>query len=133
LGHADREGKGAEEVSDKMVEELQLVLPPPVEANQLMGFAGRVEEVLRSRVLQMVGAWQEGTVMTIVLTSAMSLADILNKFGNMPEVEAAGGEPLTGEISPDLLKKAEAIPRLNNRVRKTVFVTLEKELDWSVS
>ena len=119
-------GKKAEEGSGIMVEEIQLVLPPPVEANQLMRFAGRVEGALQSRVLQVVGSWQEGTVITIILTKAISLADILNKFGNMSEVEAIGEKPLTGEISPKLLKKAEAIPRLKNRTRKTIFVTLEK-------
>ncbi len=124
--YEERRSKKAEEGSSTMVEELQLVLPPPVEANQLMRFAGRTEETLRSHVLQVVGSWQEGTVMTVVLNKAISLADILNKFGNMPEVEATGEKPLTGEISPKLFKQAEAIPRLKNRPRKTIFVTLEK-------
>ena len=34
-----------------MVEEVQLVLPLPIEANQLMRFTGRTEEMLQSRVL----------------------------------------------------------------------------------
>ena len=119
-------GKKAEEGAGTMVEEIQLVLPPPVEASQLMRFAGRAEETLQSRVLQVVGSWQEGTVLTIILTKATSLADILNKFGNMSEVEAIGEKPQTGEVSPKLLKKAEAIPRLKKRTRKTIFVTLEK-------
>jgi len=122
--YEDRRGKKAEEGTGAMIEEVQLVLAPPIEANQLMRFAGRAEETLQSRVLQVVGSWQEGTVMTIILTKAMPLADILNKFGNMSEVEAVGEKPLTGEISPKLLKKAEAIPRLKNRTRKTIFVTL---------
>jgi len=121
-----RGGKKAEEGSGTVVEEIQLVLPPPVEANQLMRFAGRAEEALQSRVLHVVGSWQEGTVMTIVLNKAVSLADTLNKFRNMPEVEAIGEKPLTGEININLLKQAAAIPRLKNRARKTVFVTLEK-------
>ncbi|MDP6633190.1 MAG: hypothetical protein QGI51_06790 [Dehalococcoidales bacterium] len=49
-----------------MLEELQLVLLPLVEASQLMGLASQIEEALQSRVLQMVGTWQEGTVMTII-------------------------------------------------------------------
>jgi len=123
--YEERRGKKAKEGSGPMVEEIQLVLPPPVEANQLMRFAGRAEEMIQSRVLQVVGSWQEGTVMTIILNKAISLADILNKLGNMPEVEAVGEKPLTGQISPGLLKKAEAIPRLKNRTRKTIFVTFE--------
>ncbi|MFC2056659.1 response regulator transcription factor [Chloroflexota bacterium] len=124
--YEDRCSKKAEESSGTMVEEIQVALPPPVEATQLMRLAGRAEEALQSRVLQMVGAWQEGTVMTIILSEATSLASVLNMFKNMPEVETVGEEPLGGEISPKLLKKAEDMPRLKNRIRKTIFVALEK-------
>ena len=110
-----------------MLEEVQLVIPPPVEANQLMRFASQVEEILESRVLQVVGSWQEGTAITIILAKATPLADILNKLGEVSEIETIGETPLTGETSPKLIKKAKAIPRLKNRVRKTIFVTLEKD------
>ncbi len=120
-------GRKAGGGSRTMVEELQLVLPPPVEANQLMRFAGRTEDILQSRMLQMVGSWHDGTVMTILLPRAIALADILNKLGEMSEVEAIGEEPLAGEVNPTLLKKAAAIPRLRNRVRKTIFVTFERD------
>ena len=124
--YEDRQGKKAEEDSDTMVDEIQLVLPPPVEANQLMRLSGRVEESLQSRVMQMVGAWQEGTVMTIVLNRAAPKAKLLEAFRDIPEIEAVGEKPLTEMISTKLLKKAEAMPRLQNRARKTLFVTLEK-------
>ncbi len=123
--HNDGHDNKANDGSSTMVEEIQLVLPPPIEANQLMRLSGRVEETLQSRVLQMVGAWQEGTVMTVVLNRAKSLADLLNEFRTIPEIEAAGEQPLTKTISPKLLKKAEAMPKLKNRARKTIFVTLE--------
>jgi DNA-binding NarL/FixJ family response regulator len=113
-------------VPGTMVEELQLVLPPPIEANQLMRLSTRVENLLKSRVLQVIGAWEEGTVMTIALAKAVLMADILNTFRNIPEIQRVGEEPLVMSVSPKLLKKAEAIPRLKNRVRKTLFLTLEK-------
>jgi DNA-binding NarL/FixJ family response regulator len=124
--YEDRGGKKAEEDPDSMIEEIQLVLPPPIEANQLMKLSGRVEEVLQSRVLQMIGAWQEGTVMTIVLNRVRALEDILNTFKNMPEVKTVGEEPLSDDISRTLLKKAESIPRPKNRTSKTIFLTLGK-------
>jgi DNA-binding NarL/FixJ family response regulator len=124
--YEDRRSTKAEEGPAAMVEEVQLVLSPPVEANQLMRLSGRVEEILQSRVLQMIGAWQEGTVMTIVLNRVTSLADVLNTFKKMPEIEEVGEEPLRDDVSHKLLKKAEAIPRLKNRARKTIFITLEK-------
>ncbi len=126
IDYKERRSKKVVDGSGTRVEELQLVLPPPIEANQLMRFSGRVEEALESRVLQVVGSWQEGTVMTVVLPKPILLADILNKLGEMSEVEAVGEKPLTGDISPNLLKKAAAIPRLKNRTRETIFVTFEK-------
>jgi len=128
IDYEERRGKKVAEGPGIMVEELQMVLPPPVEANQLMRFAGRTEEAFQSRVLQMVGSWQEGTIITIILPKAISLTDILHKFEEMSEIEAVDEKPLTGEISPKLLKKATAIPRLKNRTRKTIFVTFEKDI-----
>ncbi|MFC2021469.1 response regulator transcription factor [Chloroflexota bacterium] len=126
FGYEDKYGKKAENISGTMVEEIQLVLPPPVGADQLMRFASRAEDALQSRVLQMVGGWQEGTIMTLILNRAISLVDILDIFNNMPEIETAAETPLTEVINPKLLKKAEAIPRQKQRTRKTIFVTLEK-------
>jgi len=127
FGYEERRGEKPEEGPGQLVEELQIVIPPPVEANQLMRFAGRTEAAFQSRVLQVVGSWGEGSAMTIVLPKAIALADILNKLGEMSEIEAVGEEPLTEGTSPKLLKEAAAIPKLNNRIRKTVFVTFEKE------
>ncbi len=124
--YAERFCEKAAEDPDTMFEEVQLVIPPPVEANQLMRFASQVDEVLQSRVLQVVGSWQEGTAITTTLTTTMPITDILNKLGEMPGIETMGEKPLTGGGSPNLLKKATAIPRLHNRIRKTIFVTLEK-------
>ena len=124
-GYGGGSGNRAEEGLRIMVEELQLVLPPPVDANQLMRFTGRTEEALESRVLQVVGSWQEGTVVTVILDKAISLGDILNTLRQIPEIEAVQEKPLEGETSPSLLKKATAIPRLKNRPRKTIFVTFE--------
>ncbi|MFC1918647.1 response regulator transcription factor [Chloroflexota bacterium] len=113
-----------EEDPDNIFEEVQLMLPPPVEANQLMRFATEVEDMLQSRVLQVVGSWQEGTAMTIILTNAAKLADILRKLEQIPEIEAVAEEPMTAVLSDKLIKKASAIPRLRDKPRKTIFVTL---------
>jgi DNA-binding NarL/FixJ family response regulator len=124
--YAERFSEKAAEDPDTMFEEVQLVIPPPVEANQLMRFASQVEEVLQSRVLQVVGSWQEGTAITTTLTTAIPLADILNKLGEMSGIETIREKPLTGGTSPSLLKRATAIRRLQNRISKTIFVSLEK-------
>ncbi|MDP2730888.1 MAG: response regulator transcription factor [Dehalococcoidales bacterium] len=109
-----------------MFEEVQVVIPPPVEAEQLMKFSARLEEALNSRLLQVVGSWEEGTVMTIVLNEARSEADIMGRFGNISGVGASEEKPSAGKSAFSLIKQAASVPRLKNRARKTIFVTFEK-------
>jgi len=111
--------------SSTMLEEIQMVIPPPIDANQLIRFISRVEEMLQSHMLQMVGSWKGGTALTIPLLMPTPLTNILSKLGEMSEVEATGEKPLTGEVDPSLLRKATAMPRLRTRIRKTIFVTLK--------
>jgi len=121
-----RQEKKTEYRSRNMVEEVQIVLPPPVEAGQLMRLSGRVENSLDSRVLQMIGGWQEGTVMTVILNNIMTLEEILDTFEIMPEVIEVGEEPPSESVKSKLLKKANSVPRAKNRARKTIFVSLKK-------
>lgn len=126
VDYADARSHTLVEDSRTPVEEIQVVLPPQVGATQLIKLAGRIEEVLHSRVLQMVGAWQEGTIMTVILTEAAPLGDILSAFNKMPEIEAAADTPLNENVNQALIAKADAVPRLKNRSRKTIFVALDK-------
>ena len=122
-----KKAKGSllQEHGDPMPEEVQMVIPPPVDANQLVRFVSRAEEMLQSRMLQMVGSWKGDTAITIALPKPTPLANILNKLGEMPEVGAIGEAPLTGELNPSLFKKIAAMPRLKTGIRKTIFVTLK--------
>ena len=113
--------------SGTKLKEVQLVIHPPVDANQLMRFVSQVEEMLQSRVLQMVGSWQGGTAITIPLPKLTPLEDILNKLTGMPEVEVTGEKPLTGESDHSLLKKAAATPGPKSKCSKTIFVTLKND------
>ena len=89
----------------------------------------QVEEALQSRVVQVVGSWQEGTAMTIILPKSMGLADILNTLRGIPEVAAVEEKPPNGAINPKLIKKADAVPRTKNRPRQILFITLANS--WS--
>ncbi len=112
---------------DTMLEEIQFVIPPPVEANQLLRFTSLVEEILQPRVLQVIGSWREGTAVTAILSKAIPLVDILGKLRETPEIESVREEPLKWETSPSLIKKASAIPRQKMRPRKTIFVNLKND------
>jgi two-component system nitrate/nitrite response regulator NarL len=113
-------------IDETLIEEVQLVLPPPIEANQLMRFVTRAEEAFHYRVLQVIGSWQEGTIITITLPHAISSTDVLGRFKNMSEIETVADKLLNGEVNSKLLRSAEAVPRTKERARQTVFVTLEK-------
>jgi len=106
-------------------EEVQMVIPSPADANQLIRFVSRVEELFQSRVLQMVGSYKGDTAITIALPNPAPLADILNDLGKMPEIETIGEKPPTGEADPSLFKKVAAIPRPKIGAGKTLFVTLK--------
>ena len=132
IEYEERFGKKAkgslqQEHGDPMAEEVQMVIPPPVDANQLIKFVSRVEEMFQSRMLQMVGSWKGDTAIIIALPKPTPLANILNKLGEIPEVGTIGEEPLTGKADPSLFKKVAAMPRLKTRIRKTIFVTLKNE------
>jgi DNA-binding NarL/FixJ family response regulator len=108
-----------------MLDEVQMVIPPPVNANQLMKFVSRVEEMLQSRTLQMVGTWQGGTAITIPLPKPAPVENILSQLEQMPEVETIGEKPPVDNIDPKLLKKAQTLSRkFQNTARKTFFITL---------
>jgi len=121
-------GEKAREDPDAM-EEVQLVLPP-FEANQimpLMSFIGRVDEVLGSPMVQMVGTLKEGTAITVALVKPRSLADFIDELREMPEVEEVQETiPAKGNLL-GLLKKATAVPRQKPGPRKSILVTLKQE------
>jgi len=107
-----------------LLEEVQMVIPPPVDASQLMRFVSRVEEMLQSHMLRMVGSWQGGTAITIPLPKPAPLSELMSQLEALSEVGTIGESPLTGETGRRFFKKANAVPRLNDRLRKTLFVTL---------
>jgi DNA-binding NarL/FixJ family response regulator len=113
------------EESARKKEEVQIVISPPIDANKLMGFISQVEETLQSRMLQMVGSWQEGTAITIPLPEPAPVQNIINILKEISEVETIGKEPLTAETVPRLLRKTAILPRLKDRVSKTIFITLK--------
>jgi DNA-binding NarL/FixJ family response regulator len=132
MSQKDRFLPEADQINDNAttsgaLEELQIIIPPPVEANQLMRLSGRVEYSLNSRVLQVIGSWEEGTIMTIALDKISTLPEILEILKTIPEVQGVSEEPPVALINPKLLEKVKAVPRVNSRIRKTVFLTLDKD------
>jgi DNA-binding LytR/AlgR family response regulator len=111
--------------SSTLLEEVQMVIQPPVDANKLMDFVSRVEEVLQSRMLQVIGSWQGGTAITISLPEPIPVENIINILKEMSEVETIREEPLVAEEAQRLFKKTAILSRKRNRLRKPIFITLK--------
>ncbi|MFC1860386.1 response regulator transcription factor [Chloroflexota bacterium] len=111
-----------------MPEEVQMVIPPPVDANLLVKFVSRAEEILQSYTMQMVGSWRGDTAITLALLKPIPSEDIVNRLGLLPEVDTIGDEPPTGKTDSSLSKKIATMPRLNDKLKKTIFVTLKNEM-----
>lgn len=115
-----------------MLEEVQLVIPPQVDASQVIRFTTQVEESLQTRILQIVGSWREGTAVTAILPKAIPLVEIMTKLRDIAGIDSVEESPPKWENSHDLIKKAMAIPSTKGRPRKTIFVNLKNERDASV-
>ena len=110
-----------------MLEEVQLVIPPLVDASQVIRFTTQVEERLQTRILQIVGSWREGTAVTAILPKAIPLAEIMSKLREIGGIDSVEEAPPKWENSLGLIKKAMAIPSTKGRPRKTIFVNLRNE------
>jgi DNA-binding NarL/FixJ family response regulator len=111
--------------SSTLLKEVQMVIPPPIDANKLMDFVSRVEEVLQSRMLRVVGSWQGGTAITIPLPEPTPVEDIINTLKDMSEVETIGEEPVIAEKASRFFKKAVTVPRPKDSLKKPIFITLK--------
>lgn len=110
---------------ESMLEEIQLVMPPPVDPNQLIRFTKQVDKTLHPRIVQVVGSWREGTTVTAVLPWATPLADAIAKLRECPEVDSISEEPPQWETSRGLFQKASALYGQRAKPRKTIFVQLK--------
>jgi DNA-binding NarL/FixJ family response regulator len=109
--------------SDIMIKEVELVIPPPVDAAQLLRFISHVEEGLEAAIMQEIGSWNKGTAITIVSRTAAPLVDILHRLEKMPEVEGVIEKPAAKYNSSSLPLKI--IAELKTRFRKEFQVTLK--------
>lgn len=105
-------------------EEIQMVIPPPADANQLIKFVGQVEDSMQSKMLQMVGSWKGDTAITMSLAKSTALEEILEKLHSISGVSSVTEDPPQGSADTDLFKKVSNMPKLKTTFRKTLFLTL---------
>ena len=120
------------EGSEGFVEEsVELVVPPPADAAQLLRFICQLEERLHDKyddyasIMHTVGSWDRGTVITILLKPDR-LSSLQDKLGNMPEVEQVDEEPLASGASSSFPEKFGVLPRPSIIPSKRLRVTLKE-------
>ncbi len=78
---------GRHDDSSTLVEEIELAIPPPVNAHQLLEFVDQMQQKLQADILQTVGSWDDGTAVTIQLQRPTPLVRVLDKLRDVPNVE----------------------------------------------
>jgi len=110
--------------SDTVIREVELVIPLPADAAQLLRFVYQVGEVLEATIVQVIGCWDKGTAITILPQMATPLEDILDRLGKMPDVESVGEKPVEEYKFLSFHKKIIARPE--TKPRKELLVTLKQ-------
>jgi len=70
-----------------LVKEVELAIPPPIDAARLLRFIFQVEEWLDADIVQQIGSYHQGLCLTILLNRAAPPFAVLDRLGKMPEVD----------------------------------------------
>lgn len=118
--HPLPEGKGF----DILNREVTLVIPPPVNASQLLKFVYQIEKVFQATILQNIGDRDKGTTITILLRETTPLTTILDKLYKIAEVQDVREKSMTKYRLLNFSK--QIIARPENRPLKELLVTLKQ-------
>jgi hypothetical protein len=119
---------GTQEKQQSLIVEevVDLALSPYANAAQVMRFTSQVEQTLHPSILQTVGSWKRGSVVTIQLKST-PLANLLALLRNIPNVADAQVESPRRERLPSfVLRKLNLLPssKNNHNNHKSILITL---------
>ena len=107
-----------------LVKEAELIILPPIDAARLLRFAYQMEEALETTIVQQVGSWDKGTVITIQLRKVTPSVDILDRLGKMPDVEDVREQPAAKHNPFDFPQNS--IAKLRIRPKKKFLVTIKQ-------
>lgn len=116
---------------DSAEEAVELVVPPPTNATRLLRFMCQLEESFHynrdnyAYITHSVGSWNRGTVITILLQPSR-LTSLLDKLGNITEVEKVEEEPVAKGAVSSLPKEFGVLPRSSISPSKRIRVTLKE-------
>ncbi len=123
-----RNGRSLEERDGLIEEVIELVVPPPANAAELLRFMCELEELLHNDfagIICTVGSWDCGAVITILVWPTV-LVNLPESLENMPEVEKAEEEPLARGALSTFSRKFGFLPRPSISLSKRIRVTLKE-------
>ncbi|MDO8578076.1 MAG: response regulator transcription factor [Dehalococcoidales bacterium] len=120
-------GSERQDGPETLLEEVQLVIPPPAAANQVIRFITKVEQTLHTRILQVAGSWDEGTAITAVLPRAVALEEIICSLKTLSGIENVEEAPPKLGKNSGLMDKALNSNGAKSRAKKTIFVHLKTD------
>jgi DNA-binding NarL/FixJ family response regulator len=106
-----------------LIEEVDLVIPPPADTAQVLRFISRVEKVLGASIRQTIGSQGWGTNITVLVQPA-PLTILLHKLKSIPNVEKAEEEGEQPTAKGGFLKRFRGQSRPSPSPRKRVLITL---------
>ncbi len=109
--------------SAAMITEVELIIPPPFNAVQLLRFVKQVGEEFKAIIVQQIGSWDGGVAITILLRNTTLLETMIDKLGKMPDVEEVKETPVVKHKRLPVPKKI--IAGLETHSKKKILVTLK--------
>ena len=106
---------------------IELVIPPPANAAQLLRLTCQLQEMLEDNcgdITQMVGSWDWGTVITVLLESG-SLADLSERLKRMPDVMKIEESSTKRTAQASYPKQFGVVPAITISPIKTIRVILK--------
>mgnify|MGYP001613244499 CR=1 FL=1 len=120
--HANLDLLPQTEIPDTMLEEIHLVLPPNTDIDEIIQFTNQIEEKLQPHILRVVGVWSECTVVMVILSRAICLAEIMSKLRQIDGISATEETPLRWENSPTLIKGIPTILSTKSHPGRSIFI-----------
>jgi len=108
-------------------EPVELVVPPPINATQLLRFMNQLAEILHdgfASIICTVGSPDRGTAITI-RSYGTTYPSFVLALAHLTEVDKVEEEPLTTSVFPNFRKKVRFLPRLGISPGKKLRVTLQ--------
>ncbi len=112
------------EESGGLIEEVDLIIPPPADTTQVLKFISRLEKAIGASIRQTIGSQGLGTNVTVLLQPA-PLAILLHKLRSIPSVEEVEEEEEQPPPKRGLFKRFKAQPKPSTSPRKRIVINLK--------